>query len=146
MAGVRMPLEVDARKMGELRAFSRGVHVQGAGRDRRAAARSSQSVRSSASKPEKSTREKTAPTPARSPAKTGWSEGTEEADGDRGGRWTGEPQGGGCAMNTPKEATPATVAQTPTQAGETLSQRWPWVEPAVWTERMLTARPPADPR
>ncbi|MDQ3623938.1 MAG: hypothetical protein M3463_15865, partial [Verrucomicrobiota bacterium] len=52
------------------------------------------------------TREKTAPTPARSPAKTGWSEGT---------------QGGGCAMNTPKEASPATVTETPTQAGETLS-------------------------
>ena len=40
-------------------------------------------------------------------------------------------------MNTPKEATPATVAQEPKQVGDTLRQRWRWVEPCVWTERML---------
>jgi RNA-directed DNA polymerase len=37
-----------------------------------------------------------------------------------------------------KEATPAGVSATTTQAGET-ERRWAWVEPAVWTERMLTA-------
>jgi RNA-directed DNA polymerase len=40
-------------------------------------------------------------------------------------------------MNRPAEATPAEVVTEPTQAGETIYQRWYWVEPSVWTERML---------
>lgn len=42
-------------------------------------------------------------------------------------------------MNTPKEATSAGVANEPKQVEEALRQRWRWVEPAVWTERMLEA-------
>ncbi len=42
-------------------------------------------------------------------------------------------------MNAPEEKNPAAVASAPKQAGETLRQRWPWVEPTVWTERMLEA-------
>lgn len=42
-------------------------------------------------------------------------------------------------MKTPKEEPSATVAKEPKQAEETLRQRWHWVEPAVWTERMLEA-------
>jgi RNA-directed DNA polymerase len=40
-------------------------------------------------------------------------------------------------MNTAKEVTPAAVAGGPKQAGDTVRQRWRWVEPLVWTERML---------
>jgi RNA-directed DNA polymerase len=40
-------------------------------------------------------------------------------------------------MNTPKEAIPATVTKGSKQAGDTVRQRWRWVEPCVWTERML---------
>lgn len=40
-------------------------------------------------------------------------------------------------MSTPKEATPAAVTEGSKQAGDTLRQRWRWVEPWVWTERML---------
>lgn len=36
------------------------------------------------------------------------------------------------------ETRPAGVVETPKQAGEARS-RWAWVEPTVWTERMLTA-------
>jgi len=36
------------------------------------------------------------------------------------------------------EARPAAVSETAKQAGETRA-RWGWVEPTVWTERMLTA-------
>ncbi len=36
------------------------------------------------------------------------------------------------------EKRPAGVPETATQAGE-IRDRWDWVEPAVWTERMLTA-------
>jgi hypothetical protein len=42
-------------------------------------------------------------------------------------------------MKTPKEATSARVANEPKQAEEALRQRWHWVDPAVWTERMLEA-------
>jgi len=41
-------------------------------------------------------------------------------------------------MSQRPENTPAAVSATTTQAGEVLS-RWLWAEPAVWTERMLTA-------
>lgn len=39
-----------------------------------------------------------------------------------------------------KEDKPTTVAETPKQVGEAqVRERWKWVEPSVWTERMLTA-------
>ena len=39
-----------------------------------------------------------------------------------------------------KEDKPTTVAEAPKQVGETqVPERWKWVEPSVWTERMLTA-------
>lgn len=41
-------------------------------------------------------------------------------------------------MNKPKETKPATVPETAKQAGET-QRKWSWVEPEVWTERMLAA-------
>jgi RNA-directed DNA polymerase len=41
-------------------------------------------------------------------------------------------------MNTPTEGRPAPVPKTARQAGEE-HDRWSWTEPAVWTERMLTA-------
>lgn len=37
--------------------------------------------------------------------------------------------------DTPREVTPSRVAE-PKQDGE-IRGRWPWVEPAVWSERML---------
>jgi len=41
-------------------------------------------------------------------------------------------------MNTPQETRPSVVPVTATQGGDAL-ERWLWTEPAVWTERMLTA-------
>jgi RNA-directed DNA polymerase len=41
-------------------------------------------------------------------------------------------------MTTPREAPPSAVPATAKQDGEDLV-RWAWAEPAVWTERMLTA-------
>lgn len=41
-------------------------------------------------------------------------------------------------MTKPTETTPAPVPATATQAGS-VRDRWSWSEPAVWTERMLTA-------
>ncbi len=38
----------------------------------------------------------------------------------------------------PTEEQPAGVSETTTQAGD-IRARWAWVEPRVWTERMLTA-------
>lgn len=38
----------------------------------------------------------------------------------------------------PRETQPAAVTETPKQAGE-IRARWAWVEPSVWTERMVTA-------
>ena len=43
----------------------------------------------------------------------------------------------GCGMKGTTEDNPATVP-TATQAGE-IRARWAWVEPSVWTDRMLTA-------
>ena len=40
-------------------------------------------------------------------------------------------------MDRPTDATPAAVSQAK-QAGE-IRARWAWVEPEVWTDRMLTA-------
>jgi RNA-directed DNA polymerase len=42
-------------------------------------------------------------------------------------------------MSRPEEANSATVASEPKQAEEARSQRWHWVEPTVWTKRMLEA-------
>jgi RNA-directed DNA polymerase len=41
-------------------------------------------------------------------------------------------------MNKPTEIRPVAVSERAIRAGETLN-RWYWVEPRVWTERMLTA-------
>lgn len=41
-------------------------------------------------------------------------------------------------MAMPQEKTPSPVPATAQQGGE-VHGRWPWVEPAAWTERMLTA-------
>ena len=40
-------------------------------------------------------------------------------------------------MSRSTDQQPATVPETATQAGPT--DRWWWVEPTVWTQRMLTA-------
>jgi len=47
-------------------------------------------------------------------------------------------QGGGYVTARTTEGRPAGVPETATQAGE-IRDRWDWVEPSVWTERMLTA-------
>jgi RNA-directed DNA polymerase len=47
-------------------------------------------------------------------------------------------QGDGCVKATPREPTPSSVLATAKQDGE-VWDRWSWVEPAAWTERMLTA-------
>ena len=41
-------------------------------------------------------------------------------------------------MSIPREPPPSPVPATATQGGDVLA-RWAWTEPAVWTERMLTA-------
>lgn len=41
-------------------------------------------------------------------------------------------------MSAPRETQPSIVSATTTQGGE-VPERWLWTEPAVWTERMLTA-------
>src|SRR5260370_32806886 len=41
-------------------------------------------------------------------------------------------------MTKPADPRPAAVPATATQAGS-IRARWSWVEPTVWTERMLTA-------
>ena len=47
-------------------------------------------------------------------------------------------QGGGYVTDGTTENKLAAVPETATQAGE-IRARWAWVEPSVWTERMLTA-------
>ena len=47
-------------------------------------------------------------------------------------------QEGGLVATGKKEAAPARVPEKAKQAGETRG-RWSWVEPSVWTPRMLTA-------
>jgi RNA-directed DNA polymerase len=47
-------------------------------------------------------------------------------------------QGDGCVTATPREPKPSSVSATAKQGGE-VWDRWSWVEPAAWTERMLTA-------
>lgn len=41
-------------------------------------------------------------------------------------------------MDRSKEDKPAEVSESTKQAGE-VRARWAWVEPSVWTDRMLTA-------
>ena len=60
------------------------------------------------------------------------------AEKRRNGRGAKAGQGDGCAMNKPTEDSHPAVAVTPTQGGE-VRARWAGTEPAVWTERMLTA-------
>ena len=64
-----------------------------------------------------------APIVARKPGNAGRSEGVQE---------------GGDAMTKPTEEQPEAVPERAIRAGEILL-RWSWVEPTVWTERMLTA-------
>jgi hypothetical protein len=47
-------------------------------------------------------------------------------------------QEGGDVTDREKERQPAAVSRETKQAGE-IRARWAWVEPSVWTERMLTA-------
>jgi RNA-directed DNA polymerase len=47
-------------------------------------------------------------------------------------------QEGGSAMDSQTEERPAQVPEMAIQAGD-IRTRWAWVEPSVWTERMLTA-------
>src|SRR4030042_335398 len=47
-------------------------------------------------------------------------------------------QGGGDVKDRPMEDEPTAVPAMATQVGE-VRARWAWTEPAVWTERMLTA-------
>lgn len=47
-------------------------------------------------------------------------------------------QGGRCVKDRKTEIKPAIVPEKAKQAGE-IRDRWSWVEPEVWTERMLTA-------
>ena len=41
-------------------------------------------------------------------------------------------------MSLPREVPPSSVPATATQGGD-VRERWLWTEPAVWTERVLTA-------
>src|ERR1700678_3505673 len=41
-------------------------------------------------------------------------------------------------MDKPREQTPPRLAEKPQEGGE-IRSRWEWVEPTVWTERMLAA-------
>ena len=52
--------------------------------------------------------------------------------------WSEGVQEGGDAMTKPTEDQPEAVPERATRDGEILL-RWSWVEPRVWTERMLTA-------
>ena len=52
--------------------------------------------------------------------------------------WSEGVQEGGDAMTEPTENKPEAVLERATRDGEILL-RWGWVEPRVWTERMLTA-------
>src|SRR5512144_851992 len=47
-------------------------------------------------------------------------------------------RGGGYVTDSGSKNQPAGVPETAMQAGE-IRARWDWVEPSVWTERMLTA-------
>lgn len=54
--------------------------------------------------------------------------------------WSEGRQEGGSEKGIMKEEEPAEVVGIPKQAGEAQGlKKWKWVEPSVWTERMLTA-------
>ncbi len=117
-----MPAEVAASNTGDPSASRAGVHAQ---ESRRAAGLGSQSVHSSASNAGAAGEECSRPAPKAGTEYDRWSEGTQE---------------NGCERKRPKETTSATVAaRPPTQAEEALRQKWHWVEPTVWTDRMLRA-------
>ena len=69
------------------------------------------------------------PTGVRAPIVAGKS---RNGDGAKGA------QEGGDVTDKEKERQPAVVSKEAKQAGE-IRARWAWVEPSVWTERMLTA-------
>ena len=56
----------------------------------------------------------------------------------RNGPGAKETQEGGDVTDRQTEERPAIVPPTAKQAGE-IRARWAWVEPSVWTERMLIA-------
>ena len=56
----------------------------------------------------------------------------------RNGRGAKGAQEGGCVKDSTAEDNPAPVPSGATQAGD-IRARWAWVEPLVWTERMLAA-------
>ena len=56
----------------------------------------------------------------------------------RNGRGAKAGQGSGNVQDTPKEEQPSTVPVRAKQDGDTPT-RWAWVEPSVWTTRMLAA-------
>ena len=68
----------------------------------------------------------------------GRSQSVHRAKKSRNWGWSKGTQGGGYVTDGPTEEQPAGVPETATQAGE-IRARWAWVEPRVWTERMLTA-------
>ena len=69
------------------------------------------------------------------PSRSQSTHGSEEAGQLRGSEGVQE---GGDAMSDAAEQKPEAVPQGATRAGAALL-RWGWVEPTVWTERMLTA-------
>jgi RNA-directed DNA polymerase len=56
----------------------------------------------------------------------------------RNGRGAKAGQGGGCVKDTAREERPSGVPGMAKQDGD-IRGRWPWVEPSVWTDRMLEA-------
>jgi RNA-directed DNA polymerase len=56
----------------------------------------------------------------------------------RNGHGAKGPQEGGSVRKRREEEAPAQVSEETKQAGET-REKWRWVEPLVWTERMLSA-------
>jgi RNA-directed DNA polymerase len=117
-----MPDEVAARNTGDPRASRDGVHACGKERWPKNRALGSQSVHKSASNAVGK--------------RAGNARGGAKAGNDR---WSKGTQKDGGEMKRDAEQSPATVASGPKQAGETLRQKWHWVEPSVWTDRMLAA-------
>jgi hypothetical protein len=53
--------------------------------------------------------------------------------------WSKGGQGGGCVKYVSEECSPVQVPKRAKQAGEARVTKWNWVEPSVWTKRMLEA-------
>ena len=117
-----MPEEVAARNTGDPSANRDGVHAEGEERGPKSRVLGSQSVHKSASNA--------------AGKRANQARGGAKAGNDR---WSKGTQGDGSEMKGDEEHRPARVAVTPKQAGETLRQKWSWVELSVWTDRMLTA-------